>query len=109
VSKEYTMRATAPVPGSLSNATVLLDGLEVPYGIIKLRNVGSWGLAVGALDALGNLLQPHVYLEPGDALAGFIPPANAVKIILVGYKLTDDDDPSTTGTAVLDYDVPWYS
>ena len=101
------MRATAAVPGSLANATVILDGPEVPYGLIKLRNVGDWGLAVGALDARGNLLQPHLYLEPGDATSSFIPPAHAVKIILVGYKLTDDDDPDTTGTATLDSDVPW--
>src|SRR5262245_15775611 len=103
------MRARAPVPGSLANRTVILDGPEVPYGLLKLKNVGEWGLAVGALDARGNLLQPHLYLEPGDAAASFIPPAHAVKIILVGYRLTDDDDPDTTGTAILDYDVPWYS
>jgi hypothetical protein len=102
------MHASAPVPGSLQNATILLDGPEVPYGLIKLRNTGSYGLAVGALDAYGNLLQPHIYLEPGDAISSFVPPAHAVKIILVGQKQEDDSSP-ISGTAELDYDVPWYS
>jgi hypothetical protein len=103
-----TMHASAPVPGSLQTATVLLDGPEVPYGLIKLRNTGSYGLAVGALDAYGNLLQPHIYLEPGDAISSFVPPAHAVQIILVGQK-QEGDDPPISGTAELDYDVPWYS
>jgi hypothetical protein len=104
----HSMHASTPVPGSLQTATVLLDGPEVPYGLTKLRNTGSYGLAVGALDAYGNLLQPHIYLEPGDALSSFIPPANAVQIVLVGQK-QEQGDPPISGTAELDYDVPWYS
>ena len=99
------MYATAPVPGNLRNSVVLLDGPEVPYGLTKLRNVGEYALAVGALDARGNLLQPHIFLKRGQSIAGYRPPANAVKIILIGEK---DIGADISGIAELEYDVPWY-
>jgi hypothetical protein len=102
------MKKVAPVPGSLSNPVIILEGPDVPYGLIKLRNVGRYALAVGGLDAKGRLLQPHIYLEPGQAVASFIPPANAVTIILVGQK-QDPGGPPSAGVAELEYDVPWYS
>ncbi len=102
------MQATTTVPGNLSNATILLDGLEVPYGLIKLQNIGEYGFAIGALDKNGNLLQPHIYLKPGESSAGFRPPANAAQIILVGEK-EDVVGSDIFGVAQLEYDVPWYS
>ena len=102
------MNATAPVPGTQGNATILLDGPEVPYGLINLQNVGEYSLAIGALDMRGTLLQPHLFLTPGQSTAGFRPPANAVKIILVGEK-EDTVGSDISGEAELEYDVPWYS
>ena len=102
------MQATTTVPGNLSNATILLDGLEVPYGLIKLQNIGEYNLAIGALDKKGNLLEPHFYLKPGESRAGFRPHANAVKIILVGEN-EDVIGSDIVGVAQLEYDVPWYS
>lgn len=84
-----------------------MDGPEVPYGLIRLRNTGSFGVAVAGIDSHGRLLQPHVYLEPGQAIASFVPPAHAVKIIMVGQK-PKDNEPPPSGTAELEYDVPWF-
>jgi hypothetical protein len=100
------MYASTQVPGNSSNAVVLLDGPEVPYGLVKLQNVGEYGIAIGAIDANGNRLEPHVYLRPGQSHAGFRPPANAVKIIIMGEKDLED---GISGIAELEYDVPWYS
>lgn len=102
------MTKTAPVPGSIENGVTILEGLDAKSGIIKLRNSGQFPLAVGAVDIYGNLIQPHIFLEPGEAISSYVPPADAFKIILVGAK-QDPYLPPMNGWAILDYDVPWYS
>ena len=95
------MRATAPCPGTVRNGTVLLTDLDATFGIIWLRNAGSVGVAVGGVDRKGNLLQPHIYLQPGEWQDSYVPPEGTYKLIMVGAN-------NTGGMAVLDYDVPWW-
>jgi hypothetical protein len=106
------MKAKAPYPhhlGNKSELVTLLDGADVPSGLIKLRNIGKFTLIVGALDARGNPLEPHLVLKPGEAISSYAPPANAAKVVLVADTLHDGDDPNVTGEVVLQYDVPWYA
>jgi hypothetical protein len=106
----WQTKVRVPYRQGSGDYVVLLDGPKVPYGLIKLRNVGDYGLGVGALDANGNNLKEgeHVYLDPGDACSSYVPPANAVKIFLVGQK-QPADQPAISGETVLEWDVPWYS
>lgn len=102
------MTSSAPVPGSINNSVTLLQGLDAKNGIIKLRNVGRFALAVGAVDIYGKLIEPHIFLNPGEVISRFVPPSDAVRIILVGQK-QDPEQPPQNGIAILEYDVPWYS
>jgi hypothetical protein len=102
------MISRAPVPGSQSNAVTLLQGLDAKNGIIKLRNIGRHALAVGAVDQNGKIIEPHLFLLPGEAISSFVPPSNAVKIILVGEKQEPAKE-KIDGLAILEYDVPWFS
>jgi hypothetical protein len=105
------MIAKAPYPhhlGKMSEVVVLLDGPDVPSGLIKLRNIGKFGLVVGALDAKGNPMEPHLVIKPGDAVSSYVPPANAAKVVLLGEVLPEGA-PEVKGEVVLEYDVPWYA
>jgi len=93
---------TVSCPGRLGNGTVILQGLDAQSGIIQLKNKGPEALAIGGLNATGQVIQPDLFLQPGDAAERWIPPPGTVKIIVVGAKFV-------TGTATLEYDVPWWS
>lgn len=107
------LRKSAPVPGAVSNAVTILEGQDAKRGIINLRNVGRYSLAVGALDNYGDLIQPHVFLEPGEAVSSYVPSADAGRIILVGQRQElvgqkqDSALPPPVGFATLEYDLPW--
>jgi|GEM_PF-4550274 len=107
------LRKSAPVPGSVNNAVTILEGQDAKRGIINLRNVGRYAFAVGALDKYGDLIQPHIFMEPGEAVSSYVPPADANKIILVGERKElvamkqESGVPSQVGVATLEYDLPW--
>ena len=90
------------VPGYLRNGTVILTDPDAQSGIIRMRNLGPLGLAVGGLDGMGNEREPHLYLKSGETAQRFSPPARTVKIMVMGQV-------GQTGSATLEYDVPWWS
>ena len=89
-------------PGRLSNGVVILVGLDAQAGIIRLTNEGPEALAVGGLGATGQILQPDLFLRPGQTAERFVPPPGTVKLIVVGAN-------NATGSATLEFDVPWWS
>jgi hypothetical protein len=106
------LRKSAPVPGAISNAVMILEGQDAKRGIINLRNVGRYSFAVGALDKYGDLIQPHIFMAPGEAVSSYVPPADADKIILVGERQElvamkqETDMQPQIGVAILEYDLP---
>ncbi len=91
-----------PCPGTTSNGVVLIGSdWQCAYGIANLANTGDCRLYMIALDANGayNRNLPDVYLEPGDTMSHYTPPANAAQVLVVCSK-------DCSGQGVLEYDTP---
>jgi hypothetical protein len=90
-----------PCPGALENAVVIAVFPATVYGVGNPANIGSYPLSIGALDRSGTLLNPSHPLElmPGESATWYYPPANAYKIIAVGWR-------NYYGTTTLEYDTP---
>ena len=88
-------------PGSLNNAVVIAVFPATVFGVGNPKNIGPYPLSIGALDRHGKLLNPRHPLElmPGHSATWYHPPANAYKIIAVGWR-------NFNGTTTLEYDTP---
>jgi hypothetical protein len=73
-----------PCPGSLANA-VEIPPPEGLGQITNLLNEGSCKLSVGGIDASGKVIEPHVFLDPGQGLNVFVVPPGSVKTVVACF------------------------
>jgi len=86
-------------PGSLDSAVTISVAPWCMYGISNPANVGDCPLSIGGLDENGGVLQPHIWLTPGDSMSWWAPPTGSESMIVCAYS-------NHTGTAILEFDTP---
>lgn len=95
-------RSQIPIssPGSLASAITIAVAPWCMYGIGNPSNVGDCPLSMGGLDERGRILQPHIWLNPGESKSWWGPPEGSSRLVVCAYS-------NHTGTAILEYDTPY--